>query len=110
MRVDAPMQGTIVAVHVAPGDPVQANQALLVIESMKMEHVIAAEHAGVVERIGCEVGATVQEGDLLVALTEGVPASVADAKRGRRRRRGSRSGGPRRGGRAPRARLRRAAS
>ena len=80
MRVDAPMQGTIVAVHVAPGDQVQANQALLVIESMKMEHVIAAENAGVVERIGCEVGATVQEGDLLVALTAGVPASVADAK------------------------------
>jgi biotin carboxyl carrier protein len=41
--VEAPMQGTIVSVDVHPGDAVQPGQQLLVIESMKMEHVIAGE-------------------------------------------------------------------
>ena len=56
VRIDAPMQGTIVAVHVAAGDAVEVQQPLLVIESMKMEHVIASEHTGVVERVAVEVG------------------------------------------------------
>jgi acetyl-CoA carboxylase carboxyltransferase component len=76
VRVDAPMQGTIVAIHVAAGDTVHAHQPLLVIESMKMEHVIASEHTGVIDQIGVEVGATVYAGDLLVALTEGEAASA----------------------------------
>src|SRR5256885_2169283 len=46
VAVEAPMQGTIVSVDVGDGDAVRAGQQLLVIESMKMEHVIAAEAAG----------------------------------------------------------------
>ena len=76
VRVDAPMQGTIVAINVAPGETVHPHQPLLVIESMKMEHVIASEHTGVIEQIGVEVGATVYAGDLLIALTEGDAAAV----------------------------------
>ncbi len=79
VRVDAPMQGTIVAIQVAPGDTVHQHQPLLVIESMKMEHVIASEHTGVIEQIGVEVGATVYAGDLLVAMTEGEPVAGAVA-------------------------------
>ena len=75
VRIDAPMQGTIVAVHVAAGDAVEVHQPLLVIESMKMEHVIASEHTGVVERVGVEPGATVHAGDLLVAIIEGEAAA-----------------------------------
>ena len=44
--VEAPMQGTVVSVDVSPGDVVRPGQQLLVIESMKMEHVIAAETGG----------------------------------------------------------------
>ncbi|MDJ0847946.1 MAG: biotin carboxylase N-terminal domain-containing protein, partial [Myxococcota bacterium] len=37
----APIQGTIVSVEVAPGDPVAVGSPLLVMEAMKMEHVVA---------------------------------------------------------------------
>ena len=42
----APMPGKIIKVHVAEGERVGANQPLLVLEAMKMEHTIAAPHAG----------------------------------------------------------------
>src|SRR5437660_7666434 len=44
--IAAPMQGTIVSVDVVPGEAVHLGQQLLVIESMKMEHVVAAECDG----------------------------------------------------------------
>ncbi|HEY2815051.1 MAG TPA: carboxyl transferase domain-containing protein, partial [Acidimicrobiales bacterium] len=78
VRIEAPMQGTIVTVHVSVGDEVRANQPLLVIESMKMEHVIAAEQPGVVEQIAVEIGATVYAGGLLVAIAAGAAAHVAE--------------------------------
>ena len=62
------MQGTVVSVDVAVGDTVAAGQQVLVLESMKMEHVIAANSTGVVEDIAVAVGQTVYPGDLLVTL------------------------------------------
>ena len=62
------MLGTVVAIEVAVGDVVQPGQALVILESMKMEHVVAADAAGVVTTIAASVGATVREGELLVAL------------------------------------------
>ena len=44
--VSAPMQGTIVKVLVGVGDAVEAGQALLVLEAMKMENHINAESGG----------------------------------------------------------------
>jgi acetyl-CoA carboxylase carboxyltransferase component len=81
VRIDAPMQGTIVAVHIAAGDSVEMHQPLLVIESMKMEHVIASERTGLVERVAVGPGATVHAGDLLAAILErdAAPAVVASA-------------------------------
>src|SRR6266550_1265290 len=46
--VRAPMQGTVVAVDVAPGDAVPAGGQLLVMEAMKMEHVVTAPVGGIV--------------------------------------------------------------
>ncbi|MEY2568209.1 MAG: hypothetical protein QOE35_2738 [Actinomycetota bacterium] len=76
------MQGTIVSVDVAPGDHVHDGQQLVVIESMKMEHVIGADHSGVVRSVAVAVGQTVQPGDALVVVEEGdvtvaAPAAVA---------------------------------
>ncbi len=42
------MQGTVVSIDVGAGDAVRAGQQLVVLESMKMEHVIVAEWSGVV--------------------------------------------------------------
>jgi acetyl-CoA carboxylase carboxyltransferase component len=67
----SPMQGTIVSVDVQPGDGVHAGQQLLVLESMKMEHVVAAEGPGVVLEVLASVGTTVMPGDRLVVVEPG---------------------------------------
>ena len=66
--VSAPMQGTIVKVLVAVGDTVEAGQALLVLEAMKMENHINAETAGTVAEIRVAEGDTVGTGDVLVVV------------------------------------------
>jgi acetyl-CoA carboxylase carboxyltransferase component/biotin carboxylase len=69
--VAAPMQGTIVSVAVREHDSVHAGQTLLVMESMKMEHVVAAPAGGVVREILVAVGDAVLEGAALAYLDEG---------------------------------------
>ena len=73
--VRAPLAGTVVAVAVAPGDPVAAGDELLVIEAMKMEHEVRAQAPGLVREVAAAVGATVAAGDILVVLA----GSGADA-------------------------------
>jgi acetyl/propionyl-CoA carboxylase alpha subunit len=64
----ARMQGTIVSVDVREGDFVQKSQQVLVMESMKMEHVIKAEAGGKVLRLGVTAGDTVYEGHPLIFI------------------------------------------
>ena len=66
--VRAPLARTVVAVAVAPGDPVAAGDELLVIEAMKMEHEVRAQAPGLVREVAAAVGATVTAGDVLVVL------------------------------------------
>jgi acetyl-CoA/propionyl-CoA carboxylase biotin carboxyl carrier protein len=65
----APMQGTIVKILVAEGDEVEAGQALLVLEAMKMENHINAELSGTVQEIRVKAGDTVGTGDVLLVMT-----------------------------------------
>ena len=64
--ITAPMPGLVVAIKVKPGDTVQAGQALLVMEAMKMENAITASYNGTVTRIFVREGDSISEGDLLV--------------------------------------------
>jgi acetyl-CoA carboxylase carboxyltransferase component len=73
------MQGTIVSIDVASGDEVRIGQQLVVLESMKMEHVIVAECAGVVSSIPVAVGDTVMPGDALAVIEEGAAGDAAAA-------------------------------
>jgi 3-methylcrotonyl-CoA carboxylase alpha subunit len=66
----APMSGAIVAVMVKPGERVEANAPLVVLEAMKMEHTIRAPAAGVVRSVNCGVGERVSEGADLVDLDD----------------------------------------
>jgi acetyl-CoA carboxylase carboxyltransferase component len=70
LALESPMQGTVVSIDVAAGDAVQRGQQLVVLESMKMEHVLVAAASGVVTRITAAVGETVQPGDRLVFVDE----------------------------------------
>ena len=62
----APLPASIVAVHVRPGQRVMRGAALLVLEAMKMEHVIAAPDDGTVAAVHYTVGAQVEEGAQLI--------------------------------------------
>jgi acetyl-CoA carboxylase carboxyltransferase component len=78
--IEAPMQGTVVSIAVAEGDAVHTGTPLLVIEAMKMEHVITADVSGTVHTIAAVVGATVYPGDVLVVVEQGATdtrASIA---------------------------------
>jgi 3-methylcrotonyl-CoA carboxylase alpha subunit len=68
--VRAPMPGLIRAVHVAPGDSVEAGARLVTMEAMKMEHTLRAARDGVVEALPVAPGDQVEEGALLAALAE----------------------------------------
>ena len=71
-RLVAPMPGSVVQVLVEAGARVSKGDALIVVEAMKMEHVIRAPHDGVVERIDVAPGETVAEGvELAVMAAEG---------------------------------------
>lgn len=62
------MQGTIVSVVVEPNDLVYQGQVLLIMEAMKMEHVISAPFAGLVKSIAVGDGDTVLDGQSLIVL------------------------------------------
>jgi propionyl-CoA carboxylase alpha chain len=66
----APMPGTVLAVHVNPGDTVTAGQLLMIVEAMKMEHRITAPHGGVVGDLRARRGDQVGSGDLLAVIDE----------------------------------------
>lgn len=64
----APMPAKIVRVHVAPGDAVSEGQALVILESMKMELTVSSPRAGRVKRVGATAGEIVAAGTTLVEL------------------------------------------
>lgn len=64
----APMPATVVALHAAPGMSVRRDDALVVLEAMKMELSIRAPCDGVVASVSCRQGDLVEPGVPLVAL------------------------------------------
>jgi biotin carboxyl carrier protein len=64
----APMPGRVVKIAVETGQQVVQNQPLVVLEAMKMEHVVEAPHAGVVMEVCVQPGDLVTAGSRLVRL------------------------------------------
>lgn len=64
----APMPGVVVSLLVATGQTVAEGDALLVIESMKLQTTICAAAGGVVAELPVAVGQTFQRGALLARL------------------------------------------
>jgi geranyl-CoA carboxylase alpha subunit len=67
-RLVAPMSGRVVAVHAKAGDTVEAGRPLVVIEAMKMEHVLSAPASVHVTAAHVAAGAQVAPGHLLMEL------------------------------------------
>ena len=65
--ISSPMPGSVVQVLVASGDRVEADQPLLIVEAMKMEHVLTAPGAGIA-RIDAAIGDHVERGQVLAAI------------------------------------------
>ncbi|WP_243981914.1 biotin carboxylase N-terminal domain-containing protein [Streptomyces sp. NEAU-YJ-81] len=68
-ELTAPMPGTVTVVKAAVGDEVTAGQGLLVVEAMKMEHLISAPHDGTVTELDVTPGSTVAMDQLLAVVT-----------------------------------------
>ncbi|MFJ6215336.1 acetyl/propionyl/methylcrotonyl-CoA carboxylase subunit alpha [Streptomyces sp. NPDC092296] len=75
----APMPGTVTVVKTAVGERVRKGQPLLVLEAMKMEHVIAAPHDGTVEQLRAVSGAGVAMDEVLAVVSAGDGGEAAGA-------------------------------
>jgi len=72
--LSAPMPGKVISILVKPGQSVQRNTPLLVMEAMKMEHTVMAPIDGVIDVIRFEVGEQVVEGaELLTFVVQAKP-------------------------------------
>ena len=75
VQVTAPMHGTVESVEAKEGQAVAAGGPLVVLEAMKMQHVVEAPTAGIVRRLPVAPGDTVAEGDPVAYLE---PAAVEE--------------------------------
>lgn len=77
--VRAPMTGTVLDVLCQVGDEVDADQTLVVVSAMKMEHKLTAGVAGVVQSVATAKDATVDQGDELVVVEPVVVKPATDS-------------------------------
>jgi len=64
-QIASPMPGKILSLLVDVGDYVNAGEAVMILEAMKMENEIRAPRKGKVAKIFCKVGDSVGTGDVL---------------------------------------------
>ncbi|MEU7882326.1 biotin carboxylase N-terminal domain-containing protein [Microbispora bryophytorum] len=69
----APMPGTVLRVEVKPGDVVEAGQPVVVLEAMKMEHLIVSPASGTVAALHVTPGAQVEAGVPLAVIEPSPP-------------------------------------
>ena len=72
--VTAPMPGTVTLVRASVGDDVAAGDPLLVVEAMKMEHVLTAPVAGTVTELAVTAGQQVRLDERVAVVTPSAPA------------------------------------
>jgi biotin carboxyl carrier protein len=65
-EIKAPMPGLILEINVAEGAEVKENDALLILEAMKMENVLNSPRDGVIKSISVAQGETVDKNALLI--------------------------------------------
>jgi acetyl-CoA carboxylase carboxyltransferase component len=79
----AEFAGTVVSVAVAPGDVLSAGDVLVVLESMKMEHLVEAAMSCRIDSVAVGPGASVQTGDVLLhyePITTSSPPATPESR------------------------------
>ena len=66
--VKAPMPGMVLNIMVEDGATVEKDQALIILEAMKMENVIKSPIAGVIKRVEVKKGVAVEKNTVLVSF------------------------------------------
>jgi len=69
-KLESPMAGVVVSVPVAVGGSVSKNQAVVLIEAMKMENEIVSPVNGTIATVHVTKGQTVSAGELLITISE----------------------------------------
>ena len=62
----SPISGVVVRVSAQPGQQIQADDVLMLLEAMKMETVITSPIAGTIAKVNAAPGDAVQSGQVLV--------------------------------------------
>lgn len=64
----SPIKGTVVSIEVVKDEKVGDGQPIIVIEAMKMEHVVTADFDGIIRAVTVSVGDVVSDGDLILRI------------------------------------------
>ena len=67
-EIKAELVGNVWKIVAAPGDSVEEDDVLLILESMKMEIPVVAPHAGTVKEIRVKEAEVVKEGQVLAVV------------------------------------------
>ncbi len=67
-QIGASIPGMVSKVNVKPGDTVEENQVVAIIEAMKMETSVVARMAGTVDQVLIEEGSNVKAGELIMTI------------------------------------------
>lgn len=68
IEITAPMGGKVLDVKVKPGDVVNEDDEVIILEAMKMELPVAATGSGTVKEVKCNNGDTIEADSVLVVL------------------------------------------
>ncbi|MBI4285786.1 MAG: biotin/lipoyl-binding protein [Chloroflexi bacterium] len=66
--VEVPLTGKIISVEVKPGDKVNENDTICLLESMKMENPIVAPVSGTVVKVEVKVDQVVKTGQVIAII------------------------------------------
>lgn len=66
--INASIPGTILEILVEPGQSIQAEEKMLILEAMKMRNIIISEIDGVVKKVHIKSGDIVSKNQLLIEL------------------------------------------
>ncbi len=67
-QIIAQMPGKVVRVHVEAGSQVEAGDAILVVEAMKMQNELKSPKSGTVTTLNAKAGQTVNAGEVLAVI------------------------------------------